>query len=41
MMNEDTSAASTQAVLTEDVTGKRIVAAIIDIDAFAGGDDDE
>jgi uncharacterized RDD family membrane protein YckC len=31
MMNEDTSAASTQAVIAEDVTGKRIVAAIIDI----------
>ena len=35
MMNEDTSAASTQAVLTEDVTGKRIVAAIIDIVVLA------
>jgi uncharacterized RDD family membrane protein YckC len=35
MMNQDTSAASTQAVLTEDVTGKRIVAAIIDIVVLA------
>jgi len=35
MMNEDTSAISTQAVAAEDVTGKRIVAAIIDIVAMA------
>jgi uncharacterized RDD family membrane protein YckC len=35
MMNEDTSPASTQAVLGEDVTGKRIVAAIFDIVVLA------
>jgi uncharacterized RDD family membrane protein YckC len=35
MINEDTSAASTQAVVAEDVTGKRIVAAIIDIVVLA------
>jgi len=35
MMNEDTSATATQAVAAEDVTGKRILAAIIDIVVLA------
>jgi uncharacterized RDD family membrane protein YckC len=35
MMNEDTSPTSAQAVVAEDVTGKRIVAAIIDIVVLA------